>query len=412
MLAADKHVLLCVPDKSSTVHQEAIEYLMSNFCGKVFHDIDNFNNHTLQSDSIIYLCGNIGQTLKEMNNSSNSNAEILVVYQLAYNYDCMSITHLGQVPLNVHGVGVYFRLFFDPQEDYFGSISSEHKFQCLTESNKSGEAFRTGIYLTEVEERKDETKFRLLRCSSNLKGPTDNFRATDRDIVDMANNVSNAFFNGNAKLNHVLAQIYENRTLTSESNSKIEKKAKIKEHSDKTKDMPENGLIAFCTFYRGFKEGFESVLKDVKTANVDQFDYHYKNCSVLTRLRFRLKKSVTDQSMQKQFDVTLYPNSLFIIPLSTNRLYTHEIVPSPLPIDKLPTRLGYVIRCSKTEAVFKDGKTYIAEDGKYIELAEPDEEGVSKLKELYREENLSDKIINYGKFYFSLNNGDYQEPIV
>jgi hypothetical protein len=45
--------------------------------------------------------------------------------------------------------------------------------------------------------------------------------------------------------------------------------------------------------------------------------------------------------------------------LEMNRLYTHEISPSHLPMDLIPLRLGYVIRCSKTKAIYKDNKTYI-----------------------------------------------------
>ena len=33
---------------------------------------------------------------------------------------------------------------------------------------------------------------------------------------------------------------------------------------------------------------------------------------------------------QERFEVTFYPNSVFIIPLSTNQLYTHETCPAGL----------------------------------------------------------------------------------
>ena len=98
--------------------------------------------------------------------------------------------------------------------------------------------------------------------------------------------------------------------------------------------------------------------------------------------------------------------------LKTNRLYTHEIIPSSLPIDKIPTRMGYVIRCSDTNAVFKDGKTYIVNDGKEIELEEPTSNGINDLKKLYYIENTSTEDVTYkNKFYFSLNKGDYTKPI-
>ena len=71
-------------------------------------------------------------------------------------------------------------------------------------------------------------------------------------------------------MNHVLAQAYWNHFEPfSESGSEVESsnahpepslgdvrshmgksiRAKIKAHSDKTKDMPENGVMAFSTFY-------------------------------------------------------------------------------------------------------------------------------------------------------------------
>lgn len=89
----------------------------------------------------------------------------------------------------------------------------------------------------------------------------------------------------------------------------------IKAHSDKTKDMPRNALIAFTSFYS----------KPIATrqSNTDIFDVCYKGTSVLTRLHFRLKDLVKDDKFVKEFTVTLYPNSVFVIPLSTNRLYTH-----------------------------------------------------------------------------------------
>src|SRR6476661_371128 len=114
----------------------------------------------------------------------------------------------GRVPVHVHGVGVYYRRFFDPGFDHFNRICAEHEFQALTESTKPGTAHRTGIYLTPVEQDDDGLHFRLLRCSTNLSGPTENFRATDLRIVDALNQEAGFIFENHAPLNHVLAQIY------------------------------------------------------------------------------------------------------------------------------------------------------------------------------------------------------------
>jgi hypothetical protein len=91
---------------------------------------------------------------------------------------------------------------------------------------------------------------------------------------------------------------------------------------------------------------------------------------ILNILKQRLKSEAQKlhPELAKQFDVTLFPNSVFIISLLTNRLYKHEIVPSTLNVDQIPVRLGYVIRCSNTKALFKSDKTWIATKGKFVEL--------------------------------------------
>jgi hypothetical protein len=308
----------------------------------------------------------------------------------------------------VSEAGVYFRCLFDDADDYFHNIKTEHTFQDLTESTKPSQAFRKGIYLTEVlreitTEQTEILHYHLLRCSSNFSGPTENFRQTDRKVMKTMNEVARYVFEKETNLNHVLAQIYENKK-DSDADGK-EKKAKIKAHSDKTKDMPPEGLIAFCTFYD--KTGFQHL----KPSPTDEYDWCYKGISGLTRLHFKLKPTVQNEALAKEFSVTLYPNSVFFIPLSTNRLYTHEIKPSILPIDKIPTRMGYVVRCSNKEAVYMNEQAYIKEDDTLIRLAPMTFEGMANLRETYRQENQSENRVEYDKINFSMNLGDYQKPI-
>ena len=127
-------------------------------------------------------------------------------------------------------------------------------------------------------------------------------------------------------------------------------KARISSHADKTKDMPGDGVMAFCTFYEP--------LDRLGPIAGDPFDRGLRGISGLTRLRFRSKAigTAARSTLPDQFTITLYPNSAFFMPLSTNRLYTHEIVPSELDAARLPTRLGYVVRCSRTEAVHEGGR--------------------------------------------------------
>jgi len=414
VLFLNKHILICLEDKfiNHDYHYE-FDYVKSNFCGTVMLDNNNTSiSKEFSSDILIYLCGNV----KLIYDTIKYQFKSFVIKELSYNYDKnqedVQLISLGQVPINIHNVGVYFRKFFDDDKNYFELVNNEHEFQSLTESNKSGQALRKGIYLSNVVKiNDDEIKFNLLRCSTNLSGPTENFGLTDHLIINQINSITKHFFTEDIKFNHVLAQVYENHSVVT-NNKKTERKAVIKAHSDKTKDMTISGLISFNTFYKDYvNNNFSKINKDIKTGSSnDYFNHTYNNHSVLTRLHFKLKDCVNDSTLIKNFSVTLYPNSIFIIPLSTNRLYTHEIKSSTLPIDKIPVRLGYVSRCSKTEAVFKNGQTYIVNNNNYIQLVDMSEEGLGKLRDLYYEENVSDQIINYGNFDFSMNQGDYKQP--
>ncbi|WP_459648355.1 hypothetical protein [Kitasatospora sp. Ki12] len=355
----------------------------------------------------VYLCGDIsgidGRQLRAA-------ARVFAIRELSHGYregadEPWGLVDLGRVPVRVHGVGVYYRRFFGLGADHFGRISAEHEFQSLTESTKPGTAHRSGIYLTPVTRDGDELHFRLLRCSTNLSGPTEGFRPTDTDIVEALNREAATVFRGHAPLNHVLAQIYHNTLATAE---RKQSKARISSHADKTKDMPVNGVMAFCTFY--------DRLDGLRPLAEDAFDYGAKGASGLTGLRFRRKESVEaldGVALPEQFTLTLYPGSVFFMPLSTNRLYTHEIRPSALDAELLPTRLGYVVRCSSAEAVHRNGRTFLKTAGGQVELGPPTEAGMDRLRGLYAEENRTSSFIDYGdEFLFSMNTGDYCAPRV
>ena len=380
------------------------EALLESFCGVVLTLADVSCASPGFSNKTVYLCGDLAEA-GGIESELKTAARVFVVKELSRFGDSVSwpVVDVGRVPILVHGVGVLVRRFFDPALDCFGQIRAEHAFQSLTESNKPGTAHRTGIYLTPVERAGDELHFRLLRCSSNFSGPTENFGATDRHIVDALNEEAAEIFENPAPLNHVLAQIYWNTPATATSK---QTKAKIKGHADKTKDMPANGIMAFCTFY--------DELDKLEPLSSDPFDHGYKRTSGLTRLHFRLKPAVAQRpgcTLEEQFSVTLYPNSVFFMPLSTNRLYTHEIRPSQLNAAQLPTRMGYVVRCSARAAVYKNGQTLLEVDGARVELEPPTPEGMAELRKLYADQNRSDGFIDYGDgFLFSMNEGDYAKP--
>ncbi|HUQ06377.1 MAG TPA: hypothetical protein VM261_27930, partial [Kofleriaceae bacterium] len=287
-------------------------------------------------------------------------------------------TEATLVDANVGGVGRFYPRFFEDGEELYRRICAEHTFQALTESVKPSKAHRTGIYLTPVTREGEALHFHLLRCSTNLSGPTENFCATDRRIVDALNREAATIFRGQAPLNHVLAQLYPN---TPASDGQKQTKAKISAHADKTKDMPVNGIMAFCTFYDG--------LDRLGAIDGDPYDRGHKGRTGLTRLRFQLKETVREVApeLPAEFSLTLYPGSVFFMPLSTNRLYTHEIQASTLNAEMLPTRLGYVVRCSKTAAVHEGGTTYLAAGGRRVPLEPATPEGTLALREMYATEN-------------------------
>ncbi|MER5964652.1 hypothetical protein [Streptomyces sp. NPDC002057] len=355
----------------------------------------------------VYLCGDIsGMGDRPL----DAAARVCVVRELSHGYHedvdrAWPLVGVGRLPLRVHGVGVYYRRFFDIDADHFGRIRAEHAFQSLTESTKPGTAHRSGIYLTAVTRSGDALRFRLLRCSTNLSGPTEGFRPTDTHIVEALNHEAATVFRDQAPLNHVLAQIYHNTLATA---GRKQSKARISAHADKTKDMPVNGLMAFCTFY--------DRLDRLRPLADDPFGHGVKGTSGLTRLHFRLKEPAARHdgvALPPRFTVTLHPGSVFFVPLSTNRLYTHEIRPSPLDAELLPTRLGYVVRCSSTEAVHRDGHTFLDRAGDLVRLGPPTPSGMDELRRLYAEENRTSSFIDYGDaFPFSMNTGDYLAPRV
>ncbi|MGI5170367.1 hypothetical protein ACQEU3_39055 [Spirillospora sp. CA-253888] len=379
--------------------------LVRNFFGSTTTPEDLASGSPDLAQKTVYLCGDVTGNIDRHLHTAD---RVFVVRELSHGYredddKPWTLVDPGRVPIRVHGVGVYYRRFFDLDADHFRRIRTEHAFQSLTESTKPGTAHRSGIYLTPITQDGDELHFRLLRCSTNLSGPTEGFRPTDTRIVEALNREAATVFRDQAPLNHVLAQIYHNTPATAE---RKQSKAKISAHADKTKDMPVNGVMAFCTFYDG--------LDRLHPLVEDAFDHGVKGTSGLTKLRFRLKEPAEERdgsALPQQFTLTLYPGSVFFMPLSTNRLYTHEIRPPALDAELLPTRLGYVVRCSSTEAVHKNGHTFLKAGEELLKLGPPTPAGLNELRRLYAEENKTSSFIDYGdRFLFSMNTGDYVAP--
>lgn len=385
----------------SIVENEGFDNFKKEFCGSIIEDTQILESTDLFGKTV-YICGNLDLCQTGLLQNAD---RLYVIRDFSFGINSIpnaEVVDKGRAPVIVHGVGILFRRYFRP--GHFDRVRAEHVFQSLTESNKPGTAHRTGIYLSDVEQKgRGDFHFNLLRCSSNLAGPTGNFGCNDRSIVNELNVDANCIFKDQAVLNHVLAQIYHNH-----ATGRKQTKARIKEHSDKTKDMPPNSIMAFCTFYDNTDK--------LKPMPNDQYDLGHKGVSGLTSLHFRLKQHVADSpagsSLVKDFRVTLYPDSVFFIPLSTNRLYTHEIEPSRLDANLMPTRMGYVVRCSERRAVHSNGTTYVVESGsnELVPLLEPDREGMSTLREFYAAENITADVVRYPPIRFSMNLGDYLAP--
>jgi hypothetical protein len=327
--------------------------------------------------------------------------------------------------MEIKDIGFYCQNLFG-SKDYFTPFLEAHTPQALTESDKADQAYRKGVYLSEVlltdvqdltdvhhtdvlhptdalcptGNKRDALQFHLLRCSSNLQGPTENFTDIDHEIIGIAQAEARKHYPDSANLNHVLAQVYYNHVVNNR-----DRRAKIPAHSDKTEDMPENGLIVFCTFYD--PDALHS-----KKYHLDDGVLTYKNCSALTCLKFVNKET------QQVTMIPLHPNSALFIDLNTNRTHTHEIIPPNLKSDDVPTRLGYVIRCSNVLAVHYDDQTYLrsgprepdSQSGSYVKLLPSTPEKVKMLKDMYVKENVSTTKPEYPVIDFSLNNGDYLAP--
>ncbi len=376
-----------------------------NFHGSTLLERDMESRSTNFADKTVYLQGKISRATRFQPELKKAR-RVFIIQDLSSNYDQIpwnwNLTDQGHVPRRIHGLGVLYPRLFHASEDYFNQIRAEHAFQSLTESTKPGKARRTGIYLTPVTREGEDLRFHLLRCSTNLSGPSENFRDADRRLVTAVNEEADFLFENAAPMNHVLAQIYHNTPATETSK---ETKARINSHSDKTKDMPENGIMAFCTFYDG--------LDKLQPLAGDPFDLGRKGRSGLTRLQFRLKPDAEQpgSSLPSRFSVPLYPGSVFFMPLSTNRLYTHAVQSSTLNAEMLPTRLGYVVRCSSTEAIHSRGRTFLKHGDALIPMEPPSPEGMARLRELYARENKTADFIDYGdRFLFSMNRGDYDAP--
>ena len=401
---APKSALVCL--SASPAHELCVD-----FCGQVVTGAGDLPS--IAGACPVFLAGDVSVSLAAVLAHVGREAVYIVqTHATDWPADWGAFVHLGQLPRTVPGIGVYYPSFFGgggdaPCRDFFHEVCEHHAVaSTLTESNKpSTVSYRKGVYITRVTPLGEgAAQFRLLRCSTNFSNPSENCRPVDDDIIGAVNSLARANYDGAAEMNHVLAQLYTNTTVEGK-----DKKARIPDHSDKTKDFSVGAIMAFVTFYV-----FDPAVK-VRTDG-DGHDVLYHDTSVLTSLVWKEKGEE-----RRRVSVTLHPGSVLLINADTNRRWTHEIRPSGLPVGLIPTRLGYVVRCSKTMAVHAaDGRTYIVgeEDGESVEMRRPTPEDIAELKALYRRENSTAEVVAYasathGKVVpYSMNAGDYMLPLV
>jgi hypothetical protein len=394
----DKHVLI-YGNPSESTNLDDFNYIVNNFCGRVYHVSclpDSIRN--TKFDGKIWAMGD----LKDM--PKGQPLQVIGDHSTFENWsDMWTKTDDGQVPINVDGIGVFFRR--STNLSLFKSLLSGHKMFTLTETNKAGTAHRTGTYLSPMTCHDGSIEYKYLRCSTNLDGPTQEFNEFDNQIVVQVNGLMNDYFTGAELMNHVLMQLYNNTVVDGK-----QVKARISSHADKTKDMPEGGVMAFVTLYDLDELAKLGSLPGMVTS---RFDMKMNGKSIFPTLLFKPKADIPHL---KEQSIPLYPGSVFIMSLSSNRIYTHAVVPAVGEVAHLPTRLGYVARCSNRTAKWQEDGTYVKYDDTWHQMLPTDSEEASEeasvVRNLYFQENTTMNCIEYGQWYSSFNKGDYMKPMM
>jgi hypothetical protein len=394
----DKHMLI-YGNPSESTNLDDFNYIINNFCGRVYHAscLPDFIQNKF--DGKIWVMGDLKNMPKEQH------LHVIGDHSIFENWSGMwTLTDSGQVPINVSGIGVFFRQVTN--WNLFKSLLSGHKMFTLTETNKAGTAHRTGTYLSPMTRHEDGSiEYQYLRCSTNLDGPTQEFNEFDNQIVVQVNSLARDYFTGAEPMNHVLMQLYNNTVVDGK-----QVKARISSHADKTKDMHERGVMAFVTLYDLDEMNKLGSLPGMVTS---RFDMKMNGKSIFPTLLFKPKADIPHL---KEQSVPLYPGSVFIMSLSSNRIYTHALVPAVGEVAHLPTRLGYVARCSNRSAKWQEDGTYVKYGDTWHQMLPTDSEEASEeasvVRNLYFQENTTMNFMNYGEWHSSFNKGDYMKPVM
>lgn len=388
--------------------------LTQKFCGQVATSL-TLDSVTFHTSSLVYYCGDVTQLdLTKFTKYS----QVFLVKEFCTNIPenaQFPVIRYGEIPLNVHGMGVLVRDAFPMETDWYDEVTKAHNWQHLTVHNNKSDAHRLGTYLCEVKDNGNgEYDYLLMRCSTNFRGPTQCFQDVDRFLLRRATQLLQPYFKQQVKLNHILAQMYVNG----------QTKAGISRHADKDEDFEKDEksgkvashcMIVFISLYEGYVNGTFPKLK-LERSREDHFDFVYGKGgeTALTGLEFNRKQQLEfPEHTPHSFVVRLPPNSVLAIPLYTNNLMTHGTVASKLPSALIPTRLGIVPRTGGCVAKWRDGKTWLwnSTTRSWEALHPATWKEIQLLKDKYKTQNFSDQDPQYEEFFFSMNEGDYEAPL-
>ena len=156
-----------------------IQSLQGGFCGETVFSLEDVADRLKEEKKkLVYIAGDVQLIWKTIPEFFRTSTFVITDYSYHLEEVKKSFTPLevrvGQVPRNVHGVGVWLPDFFDSKTDYFEEVQKAHPFRSLRLSTKPDEAYRTGTYLSRVWQEEKKTHFHLLRCSriSKKERPT------------------------------------------------------------------------------------------------------------------------------------------------------------------------------------------------------------------------------------------------
>merc|ERR1719197_1663567 len=126
-------------DPATDAQREELAFVVENFFGTVFSSAEEFCRAPFDAPVPLYVIGDAKAIMAKVDGKKTECVK--VVSNLSHSVDTGSKWEMitsGQVPMNMHGVGVFFRQVFGDDTDYFGRIHDEHAFQDLGLGAKKG----------------------------------------------------------------------------------------------------------------------------------------------------------------------------------------------------------------------------------------------------------------------------------